>query len=270
VPKRKSPKQKAKAAQTPDFGLPGADSSAEVVHKIGNRNLIQLAMDLFGTAPAFWGRYFKRPQDAGGTQYHPGREHAPLRRENIRVLPIARQTERVNGSQGAGAQDAEGNVEAIFAAFPMEYLRQLGSEFFVYLDIEGQPSNASLSVEYWVGWSAKLQAHSQQLSEGSVTLLPCVYCNFDPQTWRSLDYASHHGAPCSSAWVAHWVQNPPSCLPLRPWHDPFVTPHPAPPCPVHVWQYAAECHGGDGIDLDMANPANTPDDFISKLILPPE
>jgi hypothetical protein len=253
----------------PDLGLPGADSSAEVVRTIGGRTLIQLATDLFGNVPAFWGRYFKRPGLQGGVHYHPGRENAALRRENIRVLPIAQQTERVNGSQRDGAEDARNNVGSIFAAFPVDYLGQIGREFFVYLDIEGAPAHPSLSVEYWSGWSQTLKAYSLELSR-TITLLPGIYCNFDPHSWQSLDYAAHHGYPCYSAWVAHWVQDPPSCLPLRPWHDRFVTPRPPPPCPIHAWQYAAECHGGDGFDMDEANPNLPVDDFLAKLILPPQ
>jgi len=253
----------------PDIGLPGADSSAEVVHEIDGRTLIELATDLFGNVPIFWGRYFKTASLQGGVHYHPGRENAPLRTKNIRVLPIAQQTERVSGSERNGAEDAQNNADAIFAAFPVDHLGQTGREFFVYLDVEGAPANPSLSVQYWAGWSQTLKTYSEEISQRTVTFLPAIYCNFDPQTWQSLDYAAHHGSPCYSAWVAHWVQDPPSCLPLRPWHDRFVTPRPPPPCPIHAWQYAAECHGGNGFDADMTNPANALEDFIPKLILPP-
>ena len=126
-----------------NIGIPGTDSSAEVVHTIEGRTLIQLATDLFGVAPAFWGRYFETRGEQGGVHYHPGREHGPLRQNNIRVLPIAQQTERVNGSQLQGFDDAGSNIEAILAAFSIEYLGQLGPEFFVYLDVAGQPGRAS-------------------------------------------------------------------------------------------------------------------------------
>lgn len=253
---------------TTNIGEPGADSSAEVVHQIGGQTLLQLAEALYGHSPSFWGRYFTGPGDQGGVHYHPSAENSALASRNIRVLPIAQQTEHVSGSNGSGTNDARKNVNAIFAAFPIEYLAQQGGEFFVYLDVEGHP-HPSLSVEYWTGWSQTLHDYSLELSKNSVSLLPGIYCNFDPNTWQSLDYASHHGAPCYSAWVAHWVQDPPSCNTLRPWHSPFVTPHPAPPCPIHVWQYAAECHGGNGFDMNMSNPAIATSDFLRKLILPP-
>ena len=252
----------------PNLGLPGADSSAEVTSLSGGHTLLQLATSLYGRAPAFWGRYFKGPGNQGGAHYHPGHESSVLAAQNVRVLPIARQTSNVSGSSATGGLDAQNNVQATFSSFTWEYLAQQGGEYLVYLDVEGAP-NPSLSVEYWTGWSHTLRDYSREVSSNNVTLLPGIYCNFDHHTWQSLDYAVHHGAPCASAWVAHWLQNPPSCVTLRPWHPPFVTPNPAPPCPIHAWQYAAECHGGDGFDMNMSAPGLPDADFLRKLILPP-
>ena len=58
-------------------------------------------------------------------------------------------------------------------------------------------------------------------------------------------------------------------MPLPPWNTAHVTPDPAPVCPIHIWQYAKECHGGDGFDMDEANPQLPLEDLLIKLILPP-
>ncbi len=250
-----------------NIGAPGADSSAEVLHQIGGKTLLDRARDLFGDDPRFWGRYFKTPSDFGGVQYNPNHEHAVLAQRKIRVAPIARQTGNVHGTQADGARDARGNVDAIFAAFGADYLRSQGGQFFVYLDVEGDP-NPSLSASYWIGWALTLRAYSRQSSQDGVTLLPGLYCNLDHATWIALAQAQQT-APCSSVWLARWVADPPTCVVPPPWNPAHVQPSPAPNCPVHAWQYAAECGGGDGIDTNEANPGLDLDAFLGKLILPP-
>lgn len=116
------------------------DSSAEVVNRILGKTLLEHAFGLYGGSPRFWGRYFKTPEQQGGTQYNPKTEHAALASAGIRVVPIPRQTGRIHGSKTDGATDAKGNVLAIFAAFGIEYLAKQGGEFYVYLDDEGAPS----------------------------------------------------------------------------------------------------------------------------------
>ena len=59
-------------------GAPGADSSTEVVHTVYGKTLLEHASGLFGNPPRFWGRYFKTPEQQGGTQYNPKTEHAAL------------------------------------------------------------------------------------------------------------------------------------------------------------------------------------------------
>jgi len=107
---------KAKQVKQSSLGLAGADSSAEVIHTILGRTLIEHASGLFGSPPRFWGRYFKTPEQQGGTQYNPKTEHAALASAGIRVVPIARQTARIHGTSAEGIADAKGNVLAIFAA----------------------------------------------------------------------------------------------------------------------------------------------------------
>lgn len=259
---------KAKQVTQVPLGTAGADSSSEVVHKILGKTLLEHASGLFGSPPRFWGRYFKTPEQQGGTQYNPKSEHAALAAAGIRVVPIARQTARIHGTSAEGIADAKGNVLAILAAFGIDYLEKQGGEFYVYLDDEGSP-NPTLSVDYWAGWSDTLVTYSKQTSTGKVTLLPGLYCNFDHSSWVALAEAVNQGARCDSAWVARWKSDGQICMPLQHWNQAHVTPDPAPPCPIHMWQYAAECHGGDGFDMDEVNPSIQLDKFLAKLVLPP-
>src|SRR5437762_2333436 len=119
-------KPKAKAANAAALGAAGADSSTEVLHTIYGKTLLEHAAALFGGPPRFWGRYFKTPEQQGGTQYNPKAEHSALAAAGIRVAPIARQTARIHGSKSDGAADAQGNVLAIFAAFGVSYLETQG------------------------------------------------------------------------------------------------------------------------------------------------
>jgi len=230
--------------------------------------LLDHAQGLYGGLPRFWGRYFKTPEQAGGTQYNPKTEHAAFAIAGVRVAPLARQTGHIHGSEDDGTVDAKGNVLAILGAFGIQYLAQQGGEFYVYLDDEGAPS-PTLSAEYWTGWSETLVSYSKQLSSDAVTLLPGLYCNFDKASWQALERAVAQGAECYSAWVARWKSDVQICMPLPPWNTAHITPDPAPTCPIHIWQYAKECHGGDGFDMDEGNPAIPLDKFLAKLVLPP-
>jgi hypothetical protein len=261
-------KPKAGNVATAVIGAAGADSSTEVVHTIYGKTLLEHASALFGGPPRFWGRYFKTPEQQGGTQYNPKTEHSALASAGIRVVPIARQTARIHGSKADGAADAQGNVLAIFAAFGVNYLATQGDEFYVYLDDEGAPQ-PTLSTDYWLGWSDTLIKYSDQVSSAKVTLLPGLYCNFDHDSWVSLKNALAQGGRCETAWIARWKSDGQVCMPLPPWNQTHVTPDPAPGCPIHIWQYAQECHGGDGFDMDEANPALSLDGLLGKLILPP-
>ena len=159
-------------------------------------------------------------------------------------------------------------VVFVLAAFGLDYLATQGGEFFVYLDDEGAPQ-PTLSKDYWLGWSEALMSYSRQISSNKVTLLPGLYCNFDHASWVALRDALGQGARCESAWVARWKSSGQVCMPVQPWSQAQVTPDPAPPCPIHIWQYAQECHGGDGFDMDEANPTLSLDDLLAKFILPP-
>src|SRR5215469_14169506 len=92
-------------------GKAGADSSVLVTNEIQGKTLVQLATELFGQVPAFWGRYFTSASTSGNVEYRHLKENSLLTLNGIRVLPIARQTRNVNGTQASGSADAEANVE---------------------------------------------------------------------------------------------------------------------------------------------------------------
>src|SRR5215472_8240179 len=76
-------------------GKPGADSSVMVTNQVEGSGLIALAKALYGEVPIFWGRYFTSTSTGGTVEYRHLKENKALRDNNIRVLPIARQTKNV-------------------------------------------------------------------------------------------------------------------------------------------------------------------------------
>ena len=246
-------------------GKPGADSSVLVTSQIGGKSLVQLATDLYGEPPAFWGRYFTSPSTGGNVEYRHLKENRILRENGIRVLPIARQTKRVDGDAALGSADANANGHDILVTFDSGYLQTLGGEFYVFLDVEGTPS---LSQAYYTGWANTLSEYSSKATGGAVTLLPCVYAtHFDSLTWSAVADAVAAGVDCRGAWVARWRHH--GCHALDEWDDVLVQPKVQIPCPVLCWQYADDCHGAGGFDCSQTNPAITVDDLLSHLILPP-
>jgi hypothetical protein len=112
----------------------GADVNAIVTSK-----MIKTARDQTGQPIQFWGRYFK---DAGNTkpeQYQP-KEAALLHEENIRVLPIARQTEHVSGSKAQGQDDGESNAGAIVAGFGATTLAAMPHGCWSFSTWRGRPT----------------------------------------------------------------------------------------------------------------------------------
>jgi hypothetical protein len=86
-------------------GKPGADSSVIVTTQIAGTGLIDLAKALYGDTPVFWGRYFTSASTGGTVEYRHLKENQALCDNNIRVLPIARQTKRVAGTVADGSAD---------------------------------------------------------------------------------------------------------------------------------------------------------------------
>ena len=246
-------------------GKPGADSSVIVTSQIMGKGLIDLATDLFGETPVFWGRYFTSTSTGGNVEYRHLKENKALRASNIRLLPIARQTKNVDGTVADGSADAQENCDDLISTFGADYLASLSSEFYMFLDVEGSPS---LSQDYYTGWAQTLVAHSSSASGGRVTIHPCVYgTQSDKTTWSTVTAAMSAGVPCKGAWIARWPSS--GCQPLPDWSDVLVTPPGGIPCPILLWQYADDCHGGGGFDCSTTNPSINLQDFLTRLVLPP-
>ena len=99
APKSKS-KERSKARPTSrrsrsaltDPECLGADVNALVTQR-----MIGLAKRQLGAVLQFWGRYFKGPGDQNPVRYQAQLEGPVLRTNNIRALPIAQQTNHVDG-----------------------------------------------------------------------------------------------------------------------------------------------------------------------------
>ena len=247
-------------------GRPGADSSMPVTTVVGGKTLIALAQDLYGSTPVFWGRYFTSVATTGVVEYRHLRENQILRDSDIRVLPIARQTKRVDRTMADGSADAAANVEDVIKTFGQEYLASQGGKFFMFLDVEGSPS---MSLSYYTGWAQTLISHSAEFTGGAVQILPCVYATRgDSTTWQNVAAACAQGVDCRGIWVARWVEH--ACSNLVDWNDAKVTPVIPLPCKVLIWQYSDDCHGGAGFDCDEVNPSiDLNNDLLNQLILPP-
>src|SRR5215469_18955835 len=146
-------------------GSPGADSSTPVTTVIGGKTLIALAQDLYSSTPVFWGRYFTSAATTGVVEYRHLKENQILFDNDIRVLPIARQTKRVDGTVADGSADATANAEDLIKTFGQEYLASQGGKFFMFLDVEGSPS---LSLSYYSGWAQTLISYSSAVTGGAV------------------------------------------------------------------------------------------------------
>lgn len=244
-------------------GLPGADSFSLVTP-----GLIQAATNIFGSAPVFWGRYFKSTTAKSPPEYSHTNEDPVLAQANIRVLPVAQQTAHVNGSQAQGAADAQLNVADILATFPQAHLISQGGQFLMFLDVEGvSPQAPSLSLAYYTGWAQTLISFSQSQTNNAITILPCVYARqLDNVTWNTLNTANANGIPCHGAWVARY---PGGCSP-RDFNPSLAIPQVPIPCDVLIWQYGENC-ANKMIDLNQTNPniADTQTALLNKLILPP-
>jgi len=248
-------------------GKPGADSSSLVTTQVQVKNLIQLAFELFAETPVIWGRYFTSVATSGTVEYRHLKENQILRDNNIRVLPIARQTRHVNGSEELGTADAKKNVEDLILTFGKDHLATLGGEFVLVLDVEGSPP---LSVSYYKGWAQTVLSHSQEFTGGMVKVLPCVYApRGDDATWSAVATASNQGVPCHGAWIARWRIR--GCGRPLEFDNSIVLPRVQIPFDVLLWQYADECHGGDGFDCNEINPnIDFEAKLISKCVLPPD
>jgi hypothetical protein len=233
---------------------------------IDGANLLNLAEQLFGTAPVLWGRYFTSASTTGNVEYRHLKENQPLRDRGIRVLPIARQTLHVNGSQADGRADAEANADDLITTFGPDYLATQGGQFLLFLDVEGVPA---LSADYYFGWATTLMVHSRNSTGGKVAILPCVYgVQSDDLTWNNLNAACARGAECHGVWIARWRVR--GCNAPLPFDPAIVSPRVQLPRKILLWQYSDDCHGPGGFDCDQTNPAiDLNQDLLDKCILPP-
>jgi hypothetical protein len=179
----------------------GADVDALVTER-----MVGLAKRQLGATPQFWGRYFKGPGDQNPVRYQAQLEGPVLRGNNIRVLPIAQQTNHVDGDGPLGSQDGLRNAAAIIASFGRTYLSTMQG-IFVFLDVEGPPRQ-SLNAAYYRGWSDALIAGGKSDmvfrdngDDAPITFWPGVYgTQGDDKTWSSLVTAIADGAVCHGTW----------------------------------------------------------------------
>ena len=249
--------------------LLGADTLVPVTHRVDGTSVVDLVRQHYGgVTPLFWGRYFKRPGFAD--DYQPATEGPILRDNNIQLLPIARQTNRVGGTATQGAQDAVDNVDAFVQSLGVESLAKVGGELLMFLDVEGTSAqNPNLSTDYWIGWSSALVNHSRAVSGERFTVVPGVYCRKDQSpTWQAIADADRLGFRCTGAWVFRMHTD--ACTkPLPNWEPAFNTPAVALPCPIMLWQFAIDCLFEGGADFDMVNPdAEIANALTNRLVMP--
>ena len=235
---------------------------ADATHPATESLIKTAAAALHVEKPAFFGRYFKGPHNQNPIQYQPAIENPVLHKLDIRVLCIARQTNRVGGSMSDGVADATKNASAIATAFGPDHLGSLGFAPIVFLDTEPQQP---LSADYFVGWSHGMIDQGPQLGATHLRFTPAVYLNKgDVPTWNALRAAMGRDAKCAAAWVANYghrtgAEGPPA------WSDGEVSPKPPAPCPISAWQYAGDYD--EVLDFSILSPAGGAS--ILALMVPP-
>jgi hypothetical protein len=222
--------------------------------------LVDLATQLFGEPPRFWGRAF----GASDGDAHTLDESAILRTRNIRVLPVSRRGARVRLGLAEGLSDGEADARDLVTQLGKANLVSQGGEVFLFLSVE--PTDP-LSTAYFEGWAAGLGCASS-----SVTVHPCVrMAQTDDRTLTAILAAHADGVACRGAWIF----NPPDPRwkdrrkhepgPFRPDKVELSAPL---PCPVLLWQYADRYQGT--LDCLMASPSlDVESDLLDYLPLPP-
>jgi hypothetical protein len=224
-----------------------------------------------GRAPVLWGRYIYAPGQINSTGKHDSHysaaENSFLRSNNIRLLPIARQTGNVGGDADTAIRDAKLNVEALFEAISPNYLAGADPNALVFLDVE--ESNA-LSAEYYLAWAQTIADHSSEKSSGHVRLRPAIYAGpTHAETWNALAKAVNQGSVCYGAWMARYFLHGSPIPPA--WNDGFVTPTVKMDSPILAWQYwASPDHAPPELNFDttLINAAHA-DALLDGLIMPP-
>ena len=234
----------------------GADTAYPVTEA-----LITKAAGVLGAAPAFWGRYFTNRNTLGTVEYRHRLENPVLAAHGIRVLPIARQTNDVDGTFADGQREGMANAVDLVTTFDESYLANQGGKFNIFLDVEGS-GRSHLSPDYYAGWASGLaQANT------NVEFVPCVYgLPGDASTWTALSRALANGATCGGLWMTHPLLKAPE--PVE-WNNALTSPNPDPGVQVLLWQYMFPRDGAE-IDRNLVNPAiDAQNDLLQYLIPPP-
>lgn len=242
---------------------------ADATHPITD-SLIELSSRLLGNRPHFFGRYFKGPHNPSPIQYQPQSENEVFARRGLRVLCIARQTNRVGGSFADGVADAVNNMAAIVTAFGASYLASLNTEPLIFLDTELSETQPTLSADYYKGWSTALREQGPIAPGARLVFSPAIYINKgDIKSWRALASSISRGAICYGAWVASYgrrtgAEGPPA------WDLSAITPVLSQPLPVDLiaWQYAGDYE--DVLDFSILPDDDKGAKIIELLIPPPQ
>jgi hypothetical protein len=238
----------------------------DTLFRVTNSNDVKEATNVLETKPIFWGRYFSGTSFRGDGEYFRKLENNPLHLEGVRILPIARDTERVMLGQVEGKIDGTNQAQDVILSFDEDYLSSQGGEYYLFLDVElSQGRDTSLSSEYFLGWSNAVLSFSSK-----VKFLPCVYLSAkDSKTSRALNLAIRNGAECHGLWIANYGNRfrKPSSPQLAFDPDDASPATNVPNVPVLLWQYAGEIAGD--FDLNVSNPLIKDNDLINNLILPP-
>ena len=246
----------------PRTGIAGADTREKV-----NSDMIARAQQLMGARPQFWGRYFLG-RDA---EYIHQEENNALFSTGTRILPICRETRRVNGSQADGNDVGRRVAADVLETFGEDYLASQGGIFYIFLDTEPRPEPA-LSSNYYLGWSKAVMSASSR-----VKFLPCVYLNAgDEETATALLNAMNSGAECHGLWIANYGKRPDPVI--RPWFEKQANPTRELPCPVLIHQYVGDIDNTgvynirDGVyDFNQINPfLDEPESLVLERFIFPQ
>jgi hypothetical protein len=224
----------------------GADASDVV-----STGLLKTATVALRSKPAFFGRYFKAPNNTNSIQYQPARENRIFHDQGLALLCIGRQTNRVSGSHADGIADGVHNLSAVIAALGAEYIASLAFDPVIFLDVEPNPT---LSDDYYQGWAEALQNQGPIVDGKRLKFSPGIYINrADTEGWSALGAAIANGAACVGAWVANYgkrtgAEGPPD------WDPASVTPNIRPPCRIIGWQYAGDFE--DVLDFSVLSPTD--------------
>jgi len=141
----KSKKQRSKPRTTSKRRAAPADPEClgADVNALVTQGMVGIAKRQLGTVPQFWGRYFKGPGDQSPVRYQSQHEGPVLRGNNIRVLPIAQQTNHVDGDAQLGSQDGTRNAAAIIASLAGIICQQC-KECMYFLTLKVRLTNRSI------------------------------------------------------------------------------------------------------------------------------